>query len=260
MPFRLAKAFSPSYKVLSPVEQADEFLLQLAEWDTGASVEITNEPGRTFKVGFVQVMYENEILATYESNFLRVTSSPIPVRDGDHGLIPFYEVNPAVSPEVDGAAGTVTVEPTIYDSPEDPFDWYRVPSPVPSNPIIALQYRLKFRTWLVVRDITAAPFPNTFEAVLAQFNYVLEAKFNIDVTRPVGSRCGLSDSIKKSNKPELVNPPTPIHACAWKALVANDCLNEVWTPRTVVKSSNAPVGPVTTGVSVQNRINQFGGS
>lgn len=259
MPFRLGRAFSPSYKLLSPLEQANDLLLQLAEWDSSALVEITNEPGRRFKVGFVQVLYENEILATYESNFLKVTCSPIPVLDSDPGMVPFYEDNPAVSPEVDGTAGTVRVEAKIYDSPEDPFDWYKVSGPPASNPMIGLQYRLKFHTWLVVRDITALPYPTTFEAVLSQFTYAVEAKFNVDVTRPVGQRCGMSDSVKKRNKPDLIDPPTPIHQCVWKNTVANECLNEVWTPRHVTKSTTGPVGPVVTGVNVRGRIAQFGG-
>jgi hypothetical protein len=258
MPFQLAKAFSPSYKLLAPAEQANGLLLRLAQWDSGATVQITNEPGRRFKVGFVQVLYENEIMATYESNFLISSCSPIPVMDGDTGLYPFYEEDVAASPEVDGTAGSVTVEASIYDSPQDPFRWYRV---LPAtNPIISLQYRLKFRTWLVVRDITTTPYPNSFAAVLTQFNYALEAKFNINVTRPLGQRCGLTDAIKKANKPELVNPPTPIHNCVWSGVVANDCLHEAWKPRTVVQSTTGPTGPVVTGIKVSDRIAQFGGS
>ncbi|MBL8112926.1 MAG: hypothetical protein JNK60_08590 [Acidobacteria bacterium] len=249
MPFRLGKAFSPSYKLLKPLEQAGGLALQLAEWDSAALVEITNEPGKKFKVGFVQVLFDNEVVATYKSHILTVSCAPLPVLDSDPGMLPFYEADVAYSPEVDGAVGTVRAEAKIYDSPEDPFDWYKAPGT--ANPLINVRYRLKFKTWLVVRDITG-PLTQSFAAVLTQFNYVLEAGFNVDVTRPLGSRCGFATGSEKPNKPDLVSPTTPIHACVWKDVVANDCLSETWKDRALVVSSTAPIGAPNTGVNVKN--------
>ena len=69
-------------------------------------------------------------------------------------------------------------------------------------------------------------------------------------TRPTGVASVFSD--EKPNTPDLVSPTTPIHACVWKDVVANDCLSETWKDRALVVSSTAPIGAPNTGVNVKN--------
>src|SRR5690348_1663407 len=75
MAIALAKAFSPSFKVGKPIEEANFLKNQFAEWDTSAQVSITNEPGKRFKVGFVQILLECDVVFTFEKTLMKETRS-----------------------------------------------------------------------------------------------------------------------------------------------------------------------------------------
>lgn len=256
MTITLDAGFAPTYKLQKPDEtDAAELKLSLAKWDCSANVTISNEPGRRFKVGFVQVLYENEMVATYEKSKLVVTCDPLPVLDSDTGMYPWYDNSIADSPELLGTDGEVKVTATMDDEPDDPFDWERVPG----DPLIELSYRLKFHTWLCVRDITTNPYPESFEKVLCQFSYVIEASFKVDTSKPQGRRCTFATGTQSANRPEMVTPPRPINACIWKDVVANDQLSDIWSDRLVVRSGHPPVQNVTTNVSVKDIAKRFGG-
>ena len=124
--------------------------------------------------------------------------------------------------------------------------------------MIDLFYRLKFHTWLCVRDITTNPYPEAFEKVLCQFSYTIEASFRVDTTKPLGQRCSFATGSQAANRPELVTPPRPVNACVWKDVVANDQLNDIWSDRLVVKSGYQPVQNVNTNVSVKDLAKNFG--
>lgn len=257
MPFAVDQAFSPKFKILKPIEEPNQLVLKLASWDANAKVTVSNEPGKKFKVGFVQVLFENDMVATYTKHKLKVTCNPLPVLDSSPGMLPWYEDSIGDSPEVVGVANNVSVYAKMDDKPEDPFAW----SHGPGSDLEALKYRLKFQTWLCVRDITTPPLAKSFVKVLCQFSYVIEAAFKVDVSQPVGQRCQfttLRTSDMPANKPEMIEPPRPVHACVWKDVVANDQLSDVWSDFTIVKSVLAPTGPVNTGVSVAQRRALFG--
>lgn len=259
MPFKLAKTFAPTYKLKKPTEDADDVTLTFAQWVCDASVEVSNEAGKEFQIGFVQVLYECEMVNTYETKFLKRTVSPLPILDSDLGMFPWYDDDLQDTPKVQGTAGTVTAQCSMGDAPEHGFPWYEIPGAPGTNPLINIRHRMKFKTWLVVRDITGGARPRRFAAVLAQFGYVVEASFNVVVTNPLGQRCTFATGSEKANKPEMIAPPTPIHDCVWKDVVANSSCSDTWSPRPLVKSSTGPVGQVNTGVSVRDLARKFGG-
>jgi hypothetical protein len=253
MPFALAKAFNPTYTPGKPEEDANVLRVRSLEWSARASVRIDNEVGKKFKVGFVQVLYESELVATYEQHTLKRVYSPLPVLDSDPGMFPWYDDGTVYSPEIDVTTPSVTVEATLYDRPQSGLAWY-FDAPGTTDPLRSIYWRKKFKTWLVVRDITNLPATRTFAAVLAEFDTVLELDFNVFVAEALQpgkiKRCFLATGMNKKNKPELVSPPMQIHQSIWKDIVANSSYTEETSPRTVTKSSNAPVGPVQTSKSV----------
>jgi len=255
MAIALAKAFSPSFKVGKPIEEANFLKNQFAEWDTSAQVSITNEPGKRFKVGFVQILLECDVVFTFEKTLMKETY-PLPILDSDPGMFPWYESAVAYSPEVAGTNGTVTVEPRLFDRPSSGAWWhYRNDA---TDPLLHVHFRKKFRTWLAVRRIDT-PLTQSFEAILAQFNYVVEGSFNVFVDQPLGKRCVVATGQEKANKPELVWPTTPVNACVWRDVVANGSYRHVITPRNVARATVGPTGPVVTGVNVKDRARLFGG-
>ena len=254
MPFQLAQAFSPSYTVLKPDEQTNVVQVRGASWDSSASVRITSEPGRNFKVGFVQVLYESELIATYERHTLS-REYKLPVLDSDPGMFPWYEDSVADSPEVTGTNGSILVAPRIVDRPSSGLEWHFGGDA--ADPLLNVKWRKKFKTWLVVRDQDPTPLPTSFEAVLAQFNYAIEASFNVFVANAVGRRCVVATGQEKPNKPELVSPTTPIHSCIWIDRVANSSYRNVVKDRVVVKAAAAPPGPVVTGANVRELAKTF---
>ena len=254
MPFQLAKAFSPAYTVLKPEEDADFVQVRGASWDSSAYVCISNEPGRNFKVGFVQVLYESELIATYERHTLS-REYKVPVLDSDPGMYPWYESRVDDTPEVTGTNGDVSVTAKISDRPSSGLRWYFQGDA--TDPLLNVKWRKKFKTWLVVRDQDVVPLPRSFEAVLAQFNYSIEASFNVFLDNAVGRRCVVATGAEKPNKPELVSPPTPIHSCIWVDRVANSSYAQVIKNRSIVKAAVAPQGPVLTGANVRDLAKRF---
>jgi len=252
MSFQLAQAFSPSYTVLKPEELADKVQVRGASWDSSATVRISNEPGRSFKVGFVQVLYESELIATYETNTLS-REYKLPVLDSDPGMFPWYEDSVTDSPEVTGTNGDVLAIARIVDRPSSGLLWYL--NGDVDNPLLNVKWRKKFKTWLVVRD--QDQLPNSFAAVLAQFNYAIEASFNVFLDNAVGRRCVVATGAEKPNKPELVSPTTPIHNCIWIDRVANSSYGDVVKTRIVVKAGGPPAGPVIPGGNVRELAKLF---
>ncbi|HEY1375331.1 MAG TPA: hypothetical protein VGF55_00970, partial [Gemmataceae bacterium] len=179
MPFTLEKAFSPTYKLAKPVEDATSLKISPATWDSAAVVLVTNEPGRRFKVGFVQVLLESNLVATYEHHTLSRDYNDLPILDSDPGMFPWYESHPSYSPEKNGNNGTVRFTAKMSDTPSSGVRWH-AKDVQPPDPLVKVYFRKKFRTWLAVRDVTAPPLANTFETILSQFDYVIEATHFVD--------------------------------------------------------------------------------
>jgi hypothetical protein len=194
------------------------------------------------------VLYENAVLATYETATTEVTCGPLPVLDSpDPTYAPWYWRPKAFSPVVTGINGSVKATAVMRDAPQDPIPWE---SAHDGSDLKNIHYRLKFKTWLVVRDVTAVPFPQEFKAVLGQFDTVIDLTFNVDVSKAVGKRCNFATTTETKTRSELVSPPTPIHECVWTQRIANSGIAVVHKDRVVTASGYTPVGPVNTGVSV----------
>ncbi|HEY1288196.1 MAG TPA: hypothetical protein VGF58_07715 [Burkholderiales bacterium] len=268
MSIELASAFAPTYKLTKPVESADNVTLNCAKWDTSASVLIRNEPNRRFKVGFIQVCFEVEDMVTYElpSHLRRAGLSVIghdvfqklsksPVNDSDPNMLPWYEDSTPYSPEVNGTAGDVLAQAKMDDHPTWQIPWI-LKSPAAEH-MLEISHRRKFKNWLAVQDLAAPQGANSIVKVLSQFNYTFEIKCKVDTSKPLGQRCIFATGADKPNKPEMVWPPTPIHSSVWVNECANDMLEISIKDRQIVKSTNAPVGPVHTGVNVKNLASKF---
>ena len=240
MPFELLP-FQPQLTLLTPTESASDLTVRLASWRANATVKIRNETSN-YKVGWVQVLVRNNIVATYDNQIkggnshrceCRVLCDPLPVKDSDPGMGPWYDDGITYSPEVQGInPGTVTVAPRMSDRPLDDFPWRC--NHVASAPLLQLDYELSFRTWLVVHDIGVAPLPTRFVAVLYNFMYTITNRFVVDVTRPVGMRATRSSTASPGI--ERYDPPLPIPACLWRADVANDSLTDEWLLRDIVRA------------------------
>jgi hypothetical protein len=255
MPFQLETPFDPAFATEKPEETATELLVRLAKWNAQAKVVVTNEAGNRYKIGFVQVLYENVVDFTYANSVTTVSCGPLPVLDSpDATYSPWYWKPKAYSPVVVGAGGAVRATAIMRDSPQDPVPWV---SAHDGSALQKARYRLKFKTWLVARNITALPYPNQFAAILFQFNTVIDLTFNIDTTKPLGQRCNFAtirdtDALTRCEK---ITPPSHIHSCVWEQRIANAQLAESHKNRSVVVNSTTPVGPVNTGVNVRSRIN-----
>lgn len=256
MPIQLAKTFVPKLEIIKPDETDPNHLqLKLATWTGDAEVLITNEPGKRYKIGFVQVLYDNLIQITYAGSITKTTAGPPPVCDSPKSdWAPWYWRPKAYAPVVDNVVGSANVIAKMGDGPEHPVSW---DSPLDSSELLEVSYRLKFKTWLVVRDVTGPkPYPNQFAVVLFQFNTNINTTFNVDMNQPVGKRCAFATTREQKATLDLVTPPSHIHDCIWKSIVANDSVTTENLPRTVIKSTNAPVNVGPTGVNVQAAVSK----
>ncbi|MCI0377327.1 MAG: hypothetical protein L0215_06965 [Gemmataceae bacterium] len=248
MPFSLAQAFAPKITATNKIDQHNNYLmLWPLGWMATAQVNVTNEAGRNFKIGFVQVLDKCEVSCTFERT-IRKEVYPKKIRDGDLYKIPWYEEDVNYSPVVTGVNGTVTMSAKMSDGPGSPYEWF---NPNKNNdPLLRISYRKTFLTWLVVVDTDSGA--QTFEDVLCEFKSIAAASLAVDVTKPVGQRVGVVSGSTTNTSVELINPPMNPPGSVWSDPVANSAYTYEWKDINKVTSTNVPVGPVQTHVDFED--------
>jgi hypothetical protein len=181
-------------------------------WNGRANVRVRNEQGKKWRIGFVQVLHRNEMVALYKDTRVEEVVNPghsLPILDGpnDAKYRPFYDGPPEmkkVKIAANAAQGTEqTVETTMYDAPESPSRWYH--NNDVNNPLQEFIMFLTFSTYIVAQDYTGGKNPPLVLRILKQWDVVLDRRFRFDFTNPLQPRT-IIDSVN-ARQPLISMPP-----------------------------------------------------
>ena len=261
MPVQLVSAtlnVSPS----DPNKHGKAVGVQSAKWLGNACVRFTNEQGRKFQVGFVQVMEINVMQALYtrtKKTEVLKSGYTLPIRDGSRKVnkLPFYET-PAAGYTIPNNDYQVHI--SMSDEPESDYDWWH--NNDRTDPLTEFVMSMRFQTYVAARDITAGfqltdPWIMHF---LKQWTVTLDRRieFNV-VARAGGPKADLNETT--GTKVEIINPNrfaqvgevpnirAPAESLLKSDKVANDAFEDVITPK---------LGRVISP-GIQNIKDRFGG-
>lgn len=191
MPIILA-ASNLNLQYVNPQKFVDSVDVRPASWIAQASVTVQNEIGRTWRVGFVQILTHNLVRATYANTEVSEVVTPganLPVLDGPNSVThrPFYDDNTATPIERPkdytntALAPAQTQQMAMYDRPRSRFAWYH--NGALADPLQEVQMNLQFTTFVLARDITMGAgigAPYTVQ-VLKEWTVQLQRRYYFNV-------------------------------------------------------------------------------
>jgi hypothetical protein len=164
-----------------------------ASWTANATVNVQNEIGRTWRVGFVQILTRNLVRATYPNHEMSeemAGAANLPVLDGPNTLThrPFYDDNTVPMPQRPKDYINTLANPNMnqniamYDRPRSRFPWFL--NNVVADRLQEVQMDLQFSTFIIARDITAGAAMNAVPytlQVLKEWTVVLQRRYIFNV-------------------------------------------------------------------------------
>jgi hypothetical protein len=227
---RSALIFEKDIRVL---EKKDFAKVGNCGWNLNAYVRFVSEQSKRYQVGFIQVLDEDEVKFTYTRTVVEETHLvKLPVLDGSKSEPPFHQRNKDFSPVVDGVLPPVVVQTEIDDRPTNIVFWNHKSDP--TDKLERVDIKMKFRTWLAVRDITGAkhgdPPPANILKLLKQWKILVQYEYRVDTSQPRGGRFfpGLNSSALSEVQGPLEDPPP----CIWAVgQVANNSIGQQETLR-----------------------------
>ncbi|MCO8122749.1 hypothetical protein NHH03_13460 [Stieleria sp. TO1_6] len=191
--------------------------VQTAEWDGRARVKVKNDHGKKWRIGFVQLLEKNMMMAVYKKTkrseiLLPGKSMPVLDADDNHAYRPFYDDN-TVSLEmqpkdVQTSIGTPekTASIRMWDEPESQYKWWL--NDDETNPLEEFVMNLEFSTYIVARDITAGSgIHDPFSLViLKQWSVVLDRRYEFTVVKDAASLPGIPRADLTKTKCVVKNP------------------------------------------------------
>ncbi len=195
MPFSFNGNPSLVLKYATPVLRADEVSVTTAEWDGKAGVKVKNENGKTWRIGFVQLLEKNMMQAIYTKNKrseVLISPATMPVLDSDDNPAyrPFYDDNSAgraIDRPKDVSTTTATPEVDVnvglWDRPKSDYEWWF--NDDFTDPLTEFVMSLQFSTYIVSRNITAGSGINDpYDLrILRQWSVVLDRRYQFNVVR-----------------------------------------------------------------------------
>lgn len=248
MPISLHSMTKESFRQdVPPDEQADQVSIGPCKWSLKARVSIRNEPGKRFRVGFVQAQYVNVVEATYARTLYReVPIHALPILDGSRREPPFYHKRIDKVPKVDGLVGNLLVDTELWDQPEPDLLWYHEGDH--TNPLETVTIHLRFETWLAVQDVTSARPRRAFAALLKQWDVVVRRTYTVNVARPAGNRMTVTSTNCSFTPVATIEQPP---ACVWVGQTANYNFRDEFAARPV--RLPAPIVVPATPAQVRSR-------
>jgi hypothetical protein len=157
-----------------PRLKSGQVFIRSAEWEGKATFKVTDEFGKTWRIGWVQVLEKNVITAIYKKTIKdealipgKLPNNELPVLDSYDNIPPmerpFYDkVDPqethlvTMGPRPRGAAGPSVQQgvTTMYDQPESSYPWWH--NGDRTDPLEEVVMNLQFSTWIAARDVTSA--------------------------------------------------------------------------------------------------------
>jgi hypothetical protein len=159
-------------KALNIQQDGTDVTIGSQDYNVDGTVKASGPKDRVkeYEVGFLQTLYDSSISGYYEpdpynpgllqqigtaimpsvfGDRVKVTNIvPTPMRDGDAGEVPWYEINDA---EAFDHAEDSTKSTHLYDAPQMPFPWTKDVGGVTQN-LVKTRGQDVFRTWLSVQE------------------------------------------------------------------------------------------------------------
>jgi hypothetical protein len=236
-------------KYSDPNLRAADLGVQTAQWRGKAGVKVKNENGKTWRIGFAQLLEKNMMQAIYtkhKRSEVLISPATMPVLDADDNPAyrPFYDDNTASKAinrpkDVSTTVGQpeIDVEVGMWDEPESDYDWWF--NGDATDPLVEFVMSLQFSTYIVARDITNGGGINDpfVLKILRQWDVVLDRRYEFKVVRDTtqpGLKADLTKTtctIKNPARQPFVNavntPEFPKNSTfIFKGSVANDVFTD----------------------------------
>lgn len=257
-------------KYSTPNLKEDEVGIQTARWKGDAKVEVKDEHGKKWRIGFAQLLEKNMMQAVYTKHkrsevLTNGNSMPVLDSDGTANYRPFYDDNTAdnvhMRPkdvETTLAQPTVVAQVRMWDEPESPYEWWFDGDE--TDPLREFVMNLEFSTYIVARDITAGSLdagPYTMK-ILRQWSVILDRRYEFTVVKKTGggplradltkTKCAIRNPMRN---PLVANSSTGFPK-NWETIFQGKVANEVFIDH------DALIAAKTVGEFVKSRVAQLG--
>lgn len=258
-------------KYSTPKLKERSVVVQTAQWEGDAKVEIKNEHGKKWRIGFAQLLEKNMMQAIYTKHkrsevLTNGNSMPVLDSEGTANFRPFYDDNTVddvhMRPkdvETSLAQPTAVVQLKMWDEPESPYPWWF--NGDETDPLREFVMNLQFSTYIVARDITGGSLdvgPYVMK-ILRQWSVILDRRYEFTVVKKTGGGPLRADLTKTKcvvrnpmRNPAVANSSVGFpqnHVAIFQGKVAN----------AVFVDHDAQIAAKSVGEFVKSRAARFGG-
>jgi hypothetical protein len=245
--------------------------IQTAKWQGDARVNVKDEHGTKWRIGFAQLLEKNMMQAVYRNHvrsevLVNGASMPVLDSDGTANYRPFYDDNTAtdignrpkdVETTVNNSEQVVRVK--MWDEPESDYDWWF--NNDENDPIEEFVMNLKFSTYILARDITNGSLDNGPYTVkiLKQWAVQLDRRYKFTVVKKTGGglRADITQSkcvILNPSRQPSVSPSSHQFPQNVDAIFSGQVANDVFVDHDTVS------GAKRIGMNVRRLAAMFGGT
>src|SRR5262245_29344232 len=233
--------------------------IQSAQWEGRATVKVKGEAGKTFRIGFVQILEKNTMMAIYQKTKkleVLIGGASLPVLDGTKnlGYRPFYDKAPNTKDVVVAQAAPPnseqSVDTTMWDEPESSYKWFH--NNDPTDALTEFIMFLQFSTYVAVRDISNGIGLPILLQPLYQWHVVLDRRYKFDVA-PAALGGGVLGADLTNTSWTVENPQrTPFVQKVESMQAPPNAIMTGLVANQVFKDDVQPTGKVTVGESIKS--------